>query len=208
LITQAPWLQYLPSPHSASPAQDFTHAPLTHFGAAGSAHSASPAHPPDAGGVGWQTPFSHVEPSPHGADVQLVRHWPSAHTFPAPHSLEYVHVSSFGVHAPETQTSPPAQSAAFAHGHGPALPPQASHFPAAHALPSPQSAFVVHSTGAPASVPGAAQTPPAPQASPFGQSAFAAQIERHPVAVQVSPAWQLVLPVQVGCAGALAREQP
>src|SRR5688572_27808463 len=62
--THAPWLQYLPAPHSASPVQDFTQPPPTHFEAAGSVHCASAVHPvgpPVA--FGLHTPFSQVKPS-------------------------------------------------------------------------------------------------------------------------------------------------
>ena len=56
---------------------DFTHEPLTQFGASGFVHCASavqagvPLVPPPEG---LQTPLSHVNPSPHEAVSQLARH--------------------------------------------------------------------------------------------------------------------------------------
>jgi hypothetical protein len=96
--------------------------------------------------LGWQTPFVQVNPSAQGAAAQLVRHWPSAQTFPSAHSLEYLQTFCGAVHLPATQVSPPEQSTVAVQGHGPAVPPQASHLLSTQALPSPQSAFVVHST--------------------------------------------------------------
>jgi hypothetical protein len=95
---------------------------------------------------GWQTPFVHVKPSAHGADAQLVRHWPFAQTFPSAHSLEYLQTFSGAVHLPATHESPPLQSLATVHGQGPAVPPHALHALSTQIFPSPQSDFVVHST--------------------------------------------------------------
>ena len=102
-----------------------------------------------------------------------------------------------GVHAPATQVSPPEQSAVFSQGQGPALPPHVSQVPALHVLPSPQSAFVVHSFGGPGSLPGGEQRP-LWQVSPFGQVASVWHVVVQPPAVQTSPGLQLDVPVQVG----------
>jgi hypothetical protein len=53
-------------------------------------------------GVGLHTVLSHVNPVAHGAVSQLVRHWPSAQTFPLSHSLENLHASLGALHEPPT----------------------------------------------------------------------------------------------------------
>jgi len=181
--------------------------PLTHFGAAGSVHCASAVQPVGPPVAGLHTPFSQVKPSSHGFDSQLARHCPSAQTLSSPHSLEYLQVSSGAVQAPATQMSPPEQSAVVSHGQGPALPPHASHLPALQVLPSPQSAFVVHSFTGPGSVPGGEQRL-FWHVSPFGQFASSWQESVQPVAVQTSPGLQLVFPVHVAWAGARTGEHP
>ena len=45
---------------------------------------------------GWQTPFVQVKPVSHDVLSQDARHWPSAQTFPAPHSLENLQVVATG----------------------------------------------------------------------------------------------------------------
>jgi hypothetical protein len=133
--------------------------------------SASALHPEPVGVVGLQTPLSHVNPSPHGVVAQLVRHCPSAQSFPSPHSLEYLQTFCGAVQEPATQVSPSAQSVFVAHGQGPSVPPHVSHLPALQVLPSPQSALVVHSLTAPGGVLGAEQAP-LWHVSPRGQLAF------------------------------------
>ena len=66
-------------------------------------------------------------------------------------------------------------------GHGPAAPPQASQVPETHALPSPQSLFVVQSFLAPGSVAGAAQRP-ALQTSPLAQGMASEHVVVQPAA--------------------------
>jgi hypothetical protein len=204
-------LQYFPVPQSGSLLHDFTHEPLTQLGASGDVHSASELQtgppPPPPPGVGRHTPLSHVNPASHGFVSQLSRHWPSAQTWESVHSLEYLHVFSFAVHAPATQVNLSPQSFEVSHGHGPAFPPHASHVPALHALPSPQSAVVVHSLRGPGPVPGGEQSP-SWQISPFGHCSFVEHSAAHPVAVQTVPGGQLALPVQAVRGGAFTREHP
>jgi hypothetical protein len=160
--------------------------------------------------VGLQTVLSHVKPAAHGVVSQLARHWPSAQTFPASHSLENLHVLLGEVHDPATQACPEAQSVAavaVVHGQGPAEPPHASHVPATQALPSPQSLFVVQSFFAPGSTVGAEQRP-ALQTSPFAQGIASEHVVVHPVAVQTEPAGQLDAPVQALWSGGATVEQP
>ena len=202
--THAPWLQNLPLPQSLSVAQAATHAPPTHCGVAPE-HSLSVAQPPPTG-LGSQTPFAHVKPAPHVVVSHVARHWPSAQTLPSAHSLEYLQTFAAAVHEPAWQVSPDAQSVAAVHGHGPAVPPQASHFPLTQ-VPPLQSAFVVQSVVVPGSIVGAVQRFDL-QTSPEGQVESSVQEVVQPVDVQVSPALQLEVPVQAGCAGAVTVEQP
>jgi hypothetical protein len=204
-IAHAPWLQYLPSPHSASPLHAFPHAPARQFGV-GLEHCASPVQvPPVADGL--HTPLSHVKPSPQDAASQLARHWPSAHTFPSPHSLEYLHVFFASVQVPDTQAWPLAQSVAVWQGQGPAVPPQAWHAPPMHVLPPEQSAFVVHSLVVPTLVPGAEQKPPV-QVSPCGQFELSTHCAAQPVVVQTEPGGHEAFPEQAARGGAETFEQP
>jgi hypothetical protein len=159
------------------------------------------------GFVGLHTPFSHVKPLLHGAVSQLARHSPSAQTFPASHSLENLHAFCCDVHDPPTQAWPLEQSVAAVQGHGPAVPPHAWQLPETHALPSPQSVFVVHSFFAPGSVEGAEQTP-ALHTSPFGQEPSSEHTVAHPVCVQTWPCPQLDVPVHGLCDGAAIFVQP
>jgi hypothetical protein len=154
--------------------------------------------------------LSQVKPVAHGVAAQLVRHWPSAQTFPLSHSLENLHVLAGAVHAPATHAWPAAQSVAavaVVHGHGPAEPPHASQAPATHALPLPQSLFVLQSFFAPGSTAGAEQRP-ALQTSPFAQGTPSEQVVVQPVAVQTEPGAQLDAPVQGAWLGGATLEQP
>jgi hypothetical protein len=166
--------------------------------------------PPPPPGVGWQAPLVQVNPSAHGVDAQPARHWPSAHTFPSPHSLENLHVFAGEVHEPPTHAWPLAQSVAAVaavQGHGPAEPPHASQVFATQALPSPQSAFVVQSFFAPGSTVGAAQRPFL-QTSPFAHGMLSEHVAVQPVAVQTEPAAQLEAPVHACFVGGATVEQP
>jgi hypothetical protein len=151
-----------------------------------------------------------VKPAAHGVASQLVRHRPSAQIFPLSHSLENLHVLLGEVHDPEAQTWPAEQSVvavAAVHGQGPAAPPQASHVPATHALPSPQSLFVVQSFLAPGSIAGAEQRP-ALQTSPLAQGTASEHVVVQPAAVHTDPAGQLEAPVHAFFAGGATLEQP
>lgn len=183
--THRPWSQYLPVPHVAS----FVHAGVT--------------GPVDA----LHTPFSQVKPSAQGVASQLVRHWPSAQILSSAHSLEYLHVFSGAVQAPAAQVNPPEQSFVVVHGQGPAVPPHVWHVPLLQVLLSPQSALVVHSFVAPGVVPGGEQSPDW-HVSPFGQVASLEHEFVQPVAVQMPPFGQLVLPVHAAWLGAVIVEQP
>jgi hypothetical protein len=161
-------------------------------------------------GVGSQTPFAQVKPVAQGAASQLARHCPSAHTFPVSHSLENLHVFVGEVHDPATHVCPGEQSVAavaVVQAHGPAAPPQASQVPPTHALPSPQSLFVVHSFCGPGSVVGAEQSP-ALQTSPLAQGTASEHVVVQPPAVQTEPAGQLEAPVHACFAGGATLEQP
>jgi hypothetical protein len=206
--THAPWSQYLPAPHSPSPAHVFVHEPPTHLGAS-TGHAVSAVQPPPTG-VGLQTPLSHVKPSEHGAAAQLERHWPSAQTLSSPHSLENLQPFSCAVHEPPTHAWPASQSVAAVsaeHGHGPALPPHAWHALSTHTLPSPQSLLVVHSFFVPGSLLGAAQSPLL-QTSPFGQLVSDVQTVAQPVEVHCEPGAQLALPVHAWWSGVETPEHP
>ena len=217
--THAPWLQYLPLPQSASALQLATHAPETHFGAAGSVHCASPTQPPATPpsppplpvpvAFGSHTPLVQVKPSPHDAVSQLGQHCPSAQIFPDAHSLVYLQVFVVAVHAPATQLCPELQSVALWQGHGPAVPPQAWHAPPTQTLPAPQSALVVHSFVPGGGVaPGAAHVPDL-QTVPFGQLASLAHVwAQFPVLVQTWPLGQLDVPVHDCVCGSSTFEHP
>lgn len=111
------------------------------------------------------------------------------------------------VQLPATHSSPPEQSLGFEQGQGPALPPHASHAPAMHALPSPQSSFVVQSFFGPGSVPGAEHKPDL-QTSPFGHGTASEHVTVHPAAVHTEPGGQLVCPVHAVFVGGATFEQP
>jgi hypothetical protein len=148
-----------------------------------------------------------VKPSPHDAESQLTRHWPSAQIFPFAHSLENLHVFACAVHAPATHVRPPVQSAAAVHGHGPAVPPHAWHALPTQTLPSPQSVFVVHSFVPPGVVPGAVHEPDL-QTVPFGHAASLAHCCAQPFVVHTDPLGQLAFPVHDCVVGAGTFEQP
>jgi hypothetical protein len=186
---------------------------------------AEEAPPSPLATVGLHTVLSQVNPAPHAALAQLVRHWPSAQTLESPHSLEYLHVSWVGVQAPATHARPAPQSLGPAQGHGPALPPHAWQLPAAvHVLPLPQSDLLEHCFAGPASaggappsgtgerrvpglVPGGEQSP-VWHVSPFGHEASEAQGIAQPVVVQTVPELQLESDAHVGWAGAETFEHP
>lgn len=112
------------------------------------------------------------------------------------------------VHEPATQVRPPLQSVAVVQGQGPFVPPQALHvLSERQVLPSPQSAFVVHSFLVPGFVVGGEQSPDW-QVSPFGQVASLEHAVVQPVDVQTPFGPQLALPVHDGCAGEVVGEQP
>jgi hypothetical protein len=161
-------------------------------------------------GFGSHAPFVHVKPAAQGVVSQLPRHCPSAQTFPLSHSLENLQVFAGAVHDPATQAWPLAQSAAAVagvHGQGPERPPHDSQVPAAHALPTPQSLFVVQSFFVPGSVPGAAQRLVL-QISPFAQGTPSEHVVVQPAAVQTDPGAQLEVPVHAVFAGGATVEQP
>jgi len=146
----------------------------------------------------------------HGHGPLLPPHawqWFATHALPLPQSA--FELQPFGVHAPATQTSPAfLQSLCCAHGHaGWPLPPHAWQPLFTHALPAPQSAFVEHSFGVPASCPGGAQSP-AWQTVPRAQSESDWHVCSHPELVHTDPVGQLELPVH-GCGfPGLTGEQP
>ena len=74
-------------------------------------------------------------------------------------------------------------------------------------LPSPQSAFVVHSFAGPGSVFGAEHTPLL-QTVPFGHAASSEHVCAQPVLVQTDPGSQLAFPVQGFAVGAVTGEHP
>jgi hypothetical protein len=74
-------------------------------------------------------------------------------------------------------------------------------------LPPEQSDFVEHSFTGPGAVPGAEQRP-LWQVSPFGHVESSAHWVVHPLAVQMDPAGQDALPVQLGWLGAETFEHP
>jgi len=74
-------------------------------------------------------------------------------------------------------------------------------------LPSPQSAFVVHSFFGPGSFFGAEHTPLL-HTVPFGHAASSEHVCAHPLFVQTDPAAQLDEPVQGCVAGADTVVQP
>jgi hypothetical protein len=200
-MTQAPWLQNWPVPHWASPVQPVPAPPPV---------VVPPSPPPLVvpTGFGSQTVLTQVKPTPQADAAQLVRHWPSAQTFPSAHSLENLHVSWTGVHAPATQVRPVPQSLTAVQGQGPAVPPQAWQVLAAvHVLPLPQSFVAVHSFRVTGAEPGGAQKPPW-QVSPRAQDASAPHAVAQPPLVQTEPAGQLESPVQGVVLGALTVEQP
>jgi hypothetical protein len=118
-----------------------------------------------------------------------------------------VHEFTGAVQLPATHSRPAEQSLGFEHGHGPAVPPHASHAPATHALPSPQSSFVVQSFFGPGSVAGAEQSP-ALQTSPFGHGTASEHVVVQPLAVQTDPGGQLVAPVHAVFVGGATFAQP
>jgi hypothetical protein len=188
--------------------QLFVHALATQSGASALVQSALLLQVFVVPGVAWHAPFSQVKPVAHAAVAQLGTHAPSAQILLSPHSLEYLHVFEVAVHAPATQLNPSEQSLVAVQGHGPLVPPQASHLPSeVQVLPLAQSAFVVHCLVAPASVPGAEQTAPW-QVSPFGQFASFSQDVAQPVAVQTDPDAQSIIPVQLACVGGATGEHP
>jgi hypothetical protein len=142
------------------------HEPFTHFGVE-PLHCVSEVHCVPV--VGSQMPFVHCVPEGHDWPLlQSVRHSPSAQTFPAPHSLEYVHAFVLSTH--------------LAHEPEPT-----------HTWPFVQSAFVLQMRGLPGLVPGALHKPFV-QTSPCGQSVSALQIGWHPVLVQIWFCWQSPVP--------------
>ena len=159
--TQAPSLQYFPSPHWASLVQTETQLPLTHFGVVPE-QSASFLQTAWVGS-GSQTPLVHVRPGPQGGEaLHVFTHCPLAHASPLLHSLENLQVLPGAVHTPPAHWSPLEQSALDAQGQGPFVPPQASHLLATQTPPFGQSPLVVHSfVGVPPSEagPGGAQRP-------------------------------------------------
>ena len=125
--------------------QAATHAPLTHCGV-GLAQFASLVHF-DWFGSGWQTPLVQRFPLPQVLEsVQLATHCPSTQSLlpSLPHSLENLQALVGAVQDPPAQTSPLLQSVEAVQGHGPLVPPQASHWFAMHMLPLAQSVLVVH----------------------------------------------------------------
>jgi hypothetical protein len=181
-------LQYLPAPQLASSVQV----------------------PPGPPLLGSHAPFVQVKPAAHGAASQLERHWPSAQIFPASHSLENLQVFFASVQEPATQAWPVVQSVvtvASVQGQGPALPPHALHALATHALPGPQSAFVVQSFLPPGSIDGGEQSPFL-QISPLAQGTASEQVVAQPVAVQTWPGSQLLAPLQALCVGGVTLAQP
>jgi hypothetical protein len=176
--------------------QDGAQAPATHFSVG--AHCALDVQPP---AWGWHAPFTHCVPEGHVSPFsQSPTHLPSAHTFPAPHSLEYLQVFDAAVHAPPEQTSPVVQSALLVQGQGPFVPPQATHLLPMQAPPA-QSAFVVHSSGVGTGSVGARHVPDL-QTVPLGHVASDWQMTTHPFSVQIWPCGQLELPVHlVGVGG-------
>ena len=74
-------------------------------------------------------------------------------------------------------------------------------------LPSPQSAFVVHSFAGPGSLFGAEHTPLL-QTVPFGHDASSEQVCAQPLFVQTEPGPQLELPVHGFAVGADTPVQP
>ncbi len=86
-------------------------------------------------------------------------------------------------------------------------PLQATHVLLLHSLPAPQSLFLEHSTGAPASSVGGVQTPLL-QTRPFAQSALVLHFWLQPLVVQMYPAMQSTLLVQEVAGGGDTDEQP
>ena len=167
--THAPFSQTSFAPHDPDvlmPPHWASHEPFTHFGVE-PLHCASEVHCVPV--VGSQMPFVHCVPE--GQDcplLQSTRHSPSAQTFPAPHSLEYVQAFVLSTH--------------LAHESEPT-----------HTWPFVQSEFTLQMTGLPGFVPGALQRPFV-QMSPCGQSASALQIGWQPVLVQIWFCWQSLVP--------------
>ena len=157
--THAPALQYLPSPHWASPVHAAVHDPATHFGVP-PLQLASLVHCACVGS-GSHTPFVQVLPAPQSLGcVHVFTHWPFAHDWPVAHSLEYLHTSAGGVQTPPAHWSPFEQSAFALHGHGPFVPPHVWHLFATQIWLCPvQSVLVVHSFGVVVVEPGAAHRP-------------------------------------------------
>ena len=139
------------SPHCA------VHEPFTHFGVE-PLHCASDVHCVPV--VGSQTPCVHCVPEGQDSPLlQSTRHSPFAQTFPAPHSLEYLHSLLGSTH--------------FAHDPEPT-----------QTWPFVQSVFDEQMTGLPGFVCGAVQRPFL-QTSPCGQSVSALHTFWQPVLVQI-----------------------
>ena len=157
LGTHAPFSQTSLAAHAEVRPHCGSQVPFTHFGVE-PPHCVSEVHCVPV--VGSQTPFVHCVPEGHASPLlQSTRHSPAAHTFPAPHSLEYVHElvgSTHFAHDPEpTQTCPLVQSV-----------------------------FVEQMTGLPGFDAGAVQRPFL-QTSPCGQSVSALQTFWQPSLVQI-----------------------
>jgi hypothetical protein len=199
-VWHAPWLQYLPAPHCASVVHEGAQVPFTHDGAV-TGQVALVVHVVPVG-TGWQAPFTQVVPAPQVVAEQSSTHCPSAHTFPGPHSLEYLQVFASAVQTPATHDWPVAQSACPVQAHGPCVPPQVgpeswpgTHFPASQTFPAVQSLVPVQLLGVPGIVPGGTQSPDL-QTVPARQSPSTTHTCVHPLSVQIEPLEQLTSPVQ------------
>jgi hypothetical protein len=164
-------------------------------------------------------PLTQTDPLAHCAVAQEGTHCPSSHTSPEAHWLVYSQAFVEAVHAPATQTCPVEHSVFTVQGQGPSVPPQvgpascpasgggaeapasvATHTFASHVKPTPQSAFVVHSTSVPGDEPGATQYP-ALHRVPCGQVLLEVQVCSHPFVVQADPVGHPVEPVHAVAVG-------
>jgi len=140
--------------------------------------------------------------------VHAFTHCPSTHESPAGHSLAKWQTFAGAVQTPPAQTSPSEQSLVAVQEHGPLVPPHAWQWLSMQRCPAPpQSAFVVHSLGVPASWPGATHNPEE-QTVPLSHVSDVWQLFAQPLDVQTEPDAQLALPVHAGGAGGVAVVQP
>ena len=119
--SHAPWLQYWPLGQVSVAEHCATHVPPAQTGVP-DGHWELDVHVVPLP-FGTHAPFTHDDPVAHDVAEHAGRHWPSSHTSPDGHWLEYWQAFDEAVQTPPTQTWPVAHSVFVVHAHGPSAPP-------------------------------------------------------------------------------------